>query len=209
MQVFMEKKGREQQREETRERVYQAALCVFARDGFATCRIDDIAKEAKVVRGTFYFHFPTKDDVLQELLDRSQRGVAASLSLLSEDAPLRSVLAALCAALAAAWVESPKLFPEVAVVGLRMASTGPYHVSNTLREALAQRFVLAASRGELKQEVPAALLGDLFLIHLFAAMLAWSNSPGVPLEEMLRQMGNLFMQGAAARVTMPRGEILF
>ena len=205
----MEKKGREQQREETRERVYQAALRVFERDGFAECRIDDIAKEAGVVRGTFYFHFPTKDDVLQDLLDRSQRGVAASLSALSEEAPLRSVLTSLCAALAAAWIESPKLFPEVAVVGLRMAAKGPYDISNTLRGVLARRFELAASRGELKPEVPAALLGDLFLINLFAAMLAWSNFPGLPLEEMLQQVSLLFLQGAAARVTMPRGEILF
>jgi AcrR family transcriptional regulator len=205
----MEKKAREQQREETRERVYQSALRVFARDGFQECRIDDIAKDASVVRGTFYFYFPTKDDVLQELLDRSQKGVAASLAALSEDAPLSSVLTGLCSALAATWVGSPKLFSELAVVALRVTARGPSEISGELRKVLAQRFEQGVTRGELKKEIPAALLADFFLVNLFAALLAWSNYPDVPLGEMLKQVSLLFMQGAASRSTMPRGEIIF
>ena len=57
---------RERQRAETRERLFQAALDEFRREGVAGARIERIASAVGVVRGTFYFHFPTKDHVLHE-----------------------------------------------------------------------------------------------------------------------------------------------
>jgi AcrR family transcriptional regulator len=195
----MEKKGREQQREETRERVYQAALRVFERDGFAECRIDDIAKEANVVRGTFYFHFPTKEDVLQVVIERSSVVVAEAIQALPKDLPLPSVLSALCVALSEAWVATPKLFPEVALVALRLAAKGPSEISGQLRATLAERFERAAANEFLKPQIPAALLADFFLVNIFAAMLAWSNIPALPLEGVLQQVAQLFLDGAAKR----------
>src|SRR5690348_9883326 len=59
---------RDRQRVETRRRVRDCAVQVFRRDGLAAARIDDIVKAARVSRGTFYFHFPTKEDVIVELL---------------------------------------------------------------------------------------------------------------------------------------------
>ena len=65
--------ARDLQREETRERVFEAALDVFREQGMAQARIEDIAQAAEVSRGTFYFHFPRREDVMLELLDRSQQ----------------------------------------------------------------------------------------------------------------------------------------
>ena len=55
---------RERQRLETHRRVFEAALEIFIRDGVAAARIEDITSLAAVSRGSFYFHFPTKEDVL-------------------------------------------------------------------------------------------------------------------------------------------------
>ena len=55
---------RDRQREETRRRIYLAALDVFRRTGVAPAHIDDIAGAAGVSRASFYFHFPTKEHVL-------------------------------------------------------------------------------------------------------------------------------------------------
>src|SRR5205085_7825923 len=57
---------RDLQREETRHKLYEAALEVFRRDGVAAARIDDITRAVGTSRGTFYFHFPTKEHVLVE-----------------------------------------------------------------------------------------------------------------------------------------------
>ena len=59
--------GREAQRRQTRERLYAVAIAEFKRTGMAAADVGVIAKEAGVARGTFYFHFPTKEHVLAEM----------------------------------------------------------------------------------------------------------------------------------------------
>ncbi|MGH3296389.1 MAG: helix-turn-helix domain-containing protein, partial [Trebonia sp.] len=59
--------GRAVRRRETRERVYTAAVTEFRRVGMAAADVSVITGEAGVARGTFYFHFPTKEHVLAEL----------------------------------------------------------------------------------------------------------------------------------------------
>jgi len=76
---------RERQRAETRERLFQAALTEFRRAGVAGARIERIASAVGVVRGTFYFHFPTKDHVLQELQLRSQERIMDHLQKLDPE----------------------------------------------------------------------------------------------------------------------------
>lgn len=75
---------REQQRADTRERIYLAAVAEFQRVGFGPAQIPRIAEVAGVVRGTFYFHFPSKEHVLQELALRTQGQVAEALRTLHE-----------------------------------------------------------------------------------------------------------------------------
>ena len=53
--------------QETRARLFDAALTEIGRSGLAGADVSAIASAAGVVRGTFYFHFPTKEHVLVEL----------------------------------------------------------------------------------------------------------------------------------------------
>lgn len=50
--------------EEKRRRLLDAAVRVFARDGYHTSRVGDIAEEAGVAHGLLYHYFPSKDAVL-------------------------------------------------------------------------------------------------------------------------------------------------
>src|SRR5262245_2481415 len=129
---------RDRQREETRRRLYTAALLVFRRDGVETCRIDDIAREAKVSRGAFYFHYPTKDEVLKELLAEAEAEVARGLSLLPEGAPLPAALSAVGAAMARSWRDDPALLAAAGAVALKLAAAG--EPPSFVRAALLPRF---------------------------------------------------------------------
>jgi TetR/AcrR family transcriptional regulator, repressor for uid operon len=71
--------GREVRRRETRQRVYTAAVAEFRRVGMAVADVSVIAREAGVARGTFYFHFPTKEHVLAELERHEEARLAAQL----------------------------------------------------------------------------------------------------------------------------------
>ena len=50
-----------------RRQILDAAIHVFARQGFHACRVSDIADEAGVAYGLVYHYFRSKDEVLNEL----------------------------------------------------------------------------------------------------------------------------------------------
>ena len=52
-----------------RRQILDAAVRVFARQGFHACRVSDIAREAGVAYGLVYHYFDSKDQVLNELFD--------------------------------------------------------------------------------------------------------------------------------------------
>lgn len=190
--------GRGQQRLETRQRLFAAALEVFRRAGVAACRIDDIAAAAGVSRASFYFHFPTKEDVLLELQRETDERIAATVRALPPQTTLRTVLDRLGAALAAVWQGDAKLFPDVAVAALRSGAAAMVsdREAGAVRVALAARFRSAAERGELKDLLPPELLSDLFLTNALGGMLGWCAAPQVPLQEILKIVTQLFLDGA-------------
>lgn len=190
---------RDKQREETRRRIYLAALEIFRRDGVAQCRIEDIAQKSEVSRGAFYFHFPTKDDVLLELLRESQKPMAAKLLELPKNAPLQTVLDTLSQEMAAFWEHDSKLLPDVAAVALRATNMVMDREGVPVRDQLGKLFVAAAERGELSEVLPPEVLADFYLSNALAAMMAWCANPMLPLETVLKGVSTLFLTGARGR----------
>ena len=58
----------EQAREQRRKQILDAALGVFAEQGYHGAAISDVVKAAGVARGTFYLYFDSKEAIFQELL---------------------------------------------------------------------------------------------------------------------------------------------
>lgn len=194
---------RDKQREETRLRLFNAALDVFRRDGVDNCRIDDIAQRAEVSRAAFYFHFPSKDDVLIELLRESERPIAAAIEQLPADVPLLKVLETQADALAKFWEKERLLLPSVATVALKINAVVTDREAEPVRVALAKRFTASHARGELSPVLPPEVLSDFFLCNALAAMLAWCATPMLPLPVVLRGVVTLFLEGASARREEP------
>ncbi len=96
--------------EETRRRILVAAVRVFARRGFHTSRVGDIAEEAGVAHGLLYHYFSSKDEVLEtvfrenwsELLERFAR-------VESSDEPADEKLLGLVKILLRTWKNDPDL----------------------------------------------------------------------------------------------------
>ena len=61
---FPQPNRRERRRLETRERIYRAALQIFAERGYLETTVEDITESADVGKGTFFNYFPTKEHVL-------------------------------------------------------------------------------------------------------------------------------------------------
>jgi TetR/AcrR family transcriptional regulator, cholesterol catabolism regulator len=60
--------GRSRRREDTRQRLFEAAVELIAEQGFSATTVDDIAERAGVAKGTVYYNFPSKTALFEDLL---------------------------------------------------------------------------------------------------------------------------------------------
>jgi AcrR family transcriptional regulator len=58
-----------QNSQETRSRILDAAVNVFASKGYHDTKVDDIVAESQTSKGSFYFYFPSKQDIFLALVD--------------------------------------------------------------------------------------------------------------------------------------------
>ncbi len=56
-------------------RIIEAAIKVFAKNGFYNSKVSEIARAAQVADGTIYLYFQNKDDILISLFEEVMQGV--------------------------------------------------------------------------------------------------------------------------------------
>ncbi len=56
--------------QETRDRILEAAVTVFASKGYHDTKVDDIVAESQTSKGSFYFYFPSKQEIFLALVDK-------------------------------------------------------------------------------------------------------------------------------------------
>ena len=77
---------REDSRDQTTQRLLDAAQKLIARKGLSAASVEDIAAAAGYTRGAFYSNFNSKGDLFIELLRRDHEATHAELALLRNDA---------------------------------------------------------------------------------------------------------------------------
>jgi AcrR family transcriptional regulator len=164
---------REAQRLRTRARVFDAAVAAIGRSGLAGADVAAIAAAAGVARGTFYFHFPTKEHVLVELERAEELTIVAMLDTGTTDPDdLMSMLTLLVRQVVAAELRlGPVIFREM--LGLHFSATRP--VEDELAEHPLADFVIAAigeaqTAGRVAPDADAGQLTVIFLTGLFALL---------------------------------------
>jgi len=164
---------REVQRLQTRARVFDAAVAEMGRSGLAGADVAAIAAAAGVARGTFYFHFPTKEHVLVELERAEEATIVAKLDARTTGPDdLMSMLTLLVREVLAAEERlGPVVFRDM--LGLHFSATRP--VEDELGEHPLAGFVIAAiaeaqAAGRVSRDADAGELGVIFLTGLFALL---------------------------------------
>jgi TetR/AcrR family transcriptional repressor of uid operon len=167
---------REEQRVRTRERIFAAALEEFRRVGASAAQIPRIAEAAGVVRGTFYFHFPSKEHVLLELADRVQGEIAAALQPLRErGASIDEVVTRLVDSIREVTEDlgGSRLLSDLMAMYVRAPmEEGTPDAPTQLRDELSLQLGEAVARGELRSDIEPEPLAGMMLNSIFGLIAA-------------------------------------
>ncbi|WP_274649335.1 TetR/AcrR family transcriptional regulator [Paenibacillus humicola] len=190
---------REQKKAETRLRIKEAALSLFAELGYENASIEQIAKQAGVAKGTFFNYFSSKEELICDLqglfvIDQISKltdnpgllipRMRLLLFQLVHDFPLGKPLAR---ALFQAILGSPK------------ALDAHNRMIGGLMEAIVPVVALGQQNGELRRDMPAEMIARLALQTYYGALFVWSM--GGREEELSEQIAitfDLFFKGIAA-----------
>ncbi|OBF29322.1 TetR family transcriptional regulator [Mycobacterium sp. ACS1612] len=171
--------AREAQRLETRARLFQTAVAEIGRAGLAGADVSAIASAAGVARGTFYFHFPTKEHVLVELERAEEVKIVARLQNSgAKHDDLATLFSSLIRdVLAAERRLGPMVFRDM--LGLHFSSARP--AEDQLSEHPLAEFVIGAitaaqNAGRVPVGADPTELGMFFLTGLFALLTTATGS---------------------------------
>jgi AcrR family transcriptional regulator len=109
---------------EKRRVILSAAIRVFARQGFHTCRVSDIADEAGVAYGLVYHYFPSKETILDTVfLERWDLMLTAIADADAAARPPREKLRAIATFILESYRRDPDLMKVIIVEVTRAANT--------------------------------------------------------------------------------------
>lgn len=193
---------RERHRAEIRQRLYRAALKLFAERGFLETTVEDITDAADVGKGTFFNYFPTKEHILAAF---GMERVAAIEQAYEKARISRSgvlpVLRELTTNLAGQWKENPALLRAIYAAH---ASCAPVRAEllkrvRRSRQIIAQIFTLAQTRGEVRRDIQATELARLTQLVFMGMTLGWAMNPEGSIRKTSEEVWELFSSDFRAR----------
>ncbi len=157
--------------------ILDAAVRVFARQGFHACRVSDIADEAGVAYGLVYHYFASKDEVLDTLfIERWEVMLELIREVDAEPLPVREKLGAIASFIIDSYRHDPDLMKVIIVEVTRAANSfGDTHIG-TIRDAyeLIAGIVEEAQReGAFKPEIEAQFAAMAFYGVIEQLLTGW------------------------------------
>jgi TetR/AcrR family transcriptional regulator, fatty acid metabolism regulator protein len=160
-----------------RRMILDAAVRVFARQGFHTCRVSDIADEAGVAYGLVYHYFQSKDEVLDTLfLERWNVMLDAIAETDAQAIPAREKLHAIASFIIESYRHDPDLMKVIIVEVTRAANSfGAVHLAK-ISEAYGQISGIveqAQQSGEFRDSVSAEFAAMAFYGAIEQVLTGW------------------------------------
>jgi TetR/AcrR family fatty acid metabolism transcriptional regulator len=157
--------------------ILDAAIRVFAREGFHRCRVSDIANEAGVAYGLVYHYFRSKDEVLDTLFtERWTLLLEAIAEVDARDLPIREKLYAIAEFIIESYRNDPDLMKVIIVEVTRAANTfGRAHLEEISQayEGIAEIFRKAQDAGAFRTDFPPEFATLCFYGAIEQLLTAW------------------------------------
>lgn len=168
---------RERKKEDTRRRIFEAAIELFRAKGFEATTVDEITEKADVGRGTFFNYFPKKESVLAWLSE--EKLVAAEQNLheiLSAPGTAREKLLELYSTAAAVYEQDLDLARYVFGEWLKRGFAPTQDVERRWQKITLDLIQQGRSNGELREDVEPlraeTILSSVYIAAIFQFLFA-------------------------------------
>jgi len=201
MGAFAPSDRRSRKRSEIHERIFRAALALFAERGFAGTTIEQITEKADVGKGTFFNYFPSKEHIFLALGEIQLGVVEAAL----EDAQhgrdsIRDVLKRLAVSLTREPSRSPQLLRSLLIANLSGETVrGVFtQVLARGREMVAQILQMGQQRGEIRADLDCATYARIFQQGMLGSMSFWALHPDFSPADLVGDVVEVYWRGIRA-----------
>jgi AcrR family transcriptional regulator len=185
---------------ELRERLFRAALSLFAKKGYAETTVEDITEAADVGKGTFFNYFPSKEHILLGFaemqlgkLEIVVREVRESEVSMSEG--LRGLVHRM--------TEAPIQNPDVVRALLQAHLSSPlvreslFRLHREHQKLIGGLLRQGQRQGEVRRDLPAEEIALILRQTIFGTLLFWSLVGDASLTERIEHSLHLLWSGIA------------
>ncbi len=180
-----------------RRQILDAAVTVFARQGFHATRVSDIADEAGVAYGLVYHYFNSKDQVLNELfLERWSLLLIAIEEAERSEGSHREKLGAVAGFIFESYRHDPELMKVIIVEVTRAANSfGRTHLEEIRRAygGIAKIVANGQEAGEFRSDVEPRFVSQAFYGAVEQLLTEWIFDEATPADARFDEARNLLV----------------
>jgi AcrR family transcriptional regulator len=187
---------------ETRNRLFRAALNLFAKQGFAATTVEVITNAADVGKGTFFNYFPSKEHILLEFGEvQLAKLKSAVASLRDSGQEVRAFLLSLPGYM----TEEPMRNPAIVRILLQGFLSGSsirkpmLELQRRVHALHTEIMQIGQRRGEIRTDLPAEDLALIFRQSVFGTLLVWSLVGDASLAQRIESTFRVLWTGLARR----------
>ena len=162
---------------ERRRQILDAAVRVFARQGFHSTRVADIAEEADVAYGLVYHYFSSKENVLNELFTQRWSLLIEAIEEADRgDVPPKDKLGAVAGFIIDSYRYDPDLMKVIIVEVTRAANSfGRTHIEqiNGAYERIARIVAGGQASGDFREDIDPAFVAMAFYGAIEQLLSGW------------------------------------
>jgi AcrR family transcriptional regulator len=192
---------RERRKSETRERIFRAALSLFAERGFFATTVEDITEAADVGKGTFFSYFPSKEHVFGMMHEvQISKVVHAEAAAKTGGVPIHDVLQQFMQHIAKEPGRTQMLARGLLATVFTNEDIRKLLVGTLTRgrSHLEKILALGQQRGEVRRDLPVSAMARNFQQSVIGTLMLWSLDPPSNLSRRIDTTFEIYWSGIKA-----------
>lgn len=188
--------------------ILDAAIRVFARRGFAATRVDDVALEAGVAKGSVYLYFSSRDELLVAAFDTVAERSTTILNAARRPGDPLARLSTLVHSVIGMMAAEPALARVLLDLwSTRDESASPIDMASiyqTYREVISELLQEGAASGIVRADVTEhhALV---VVAAVEGCVVQWLADPSIPIADLAGPVADVLFDGLQRRADAPHG----